>query len=251
MVGAILGGIYWRTYLSGLLPSGSNGIDVVLRNTCDQVYTYRVDGLEASFAGIGDLHQTQYDRLAGPVGVYGEYDALEGDELSCRYNVQAFASEEFEKIFITKNPWYFSITLGAVFVFTSAVFLLYDYAVEKRQRVVLRSALQSGAIVTSLFPDQVREQLYEEQQVSEKDEKVKSPDVEEGVEKPDKVIASSYPNCSVCFMDIAGFTKWSSSRTPTDVFALLESAYGAFDAIAEKRKVFKVETIGDCCEYNR
>jgi class 3 adenylate cyclase len=30
------------------------------------------------------------------------------------------------------------------------------------------------------------------------------------------------------------------------VFTLLETLYGAFDAIAKKRGVFKVETIGDC-----
>ena len=87
--------------------------------------------------------------------------------------------------------------------------------------------------------------------------------------------------------DIAGFTAWSSVRSPTQVFTLLETIYGvrnssivsfsstsllylatavnaldsvltddvfsipfnfycqAFDKIAEKRRVFKVETIGD------
>ena len=45
---------------------------------------------------------------------------------------------------------------------------------------------------------------------------------------------------------MAGFTAWSSTRSPEDVFTLLESLYGAFDNIAKKRRVFKVETIGDC-----
>jgi class 3 adenylate cyclase len=45
--------------------------------------------------------------------------------------------------------------------------------------------------------------------------------------------------------DLAGFTEWSSTREPEDVFTLLETLYGAFDKIAVKRKVFKVETIGD------
>lgn len=45
---------------------------------------------------------------------------------------------------------------------------------------------------------------------------------------------------------MAGFTSWSSQRSPEDVFTLLESLYGAFDSIAKKRRVFKVETIGDC-----
>jgi class 3 adenylate cyclase len=44
----------------------------------------------------------------------------------------------------------------------------------------------------------------------------------------------------------AGFTQWSSEREPEDVFMLLETLYGAYDAIATKRGVFKVETIGDC-----
>lgn len=46
--------------------------------------------------------------------------------------------------------------------------------------------------------------------------------------------------------DIVGFTQWSSERDPVDVFTLLETIYTAFDRVAVRRKVFKVETIGDC-----
>jgi Adenylate and Guanylate cyclase catalytic domain len=35
-----------------------------------------------------------------------------------------------------------------------------------------------------------------------------------------------------------------SARDPCQVFTLLETLYGAFDAVARKRGVFKVETIG-------
>jgi hypothetical protein len=47
-------------------------------------------------------------------------------------------------------------------------------------------------------------------------------------------------------IDIAGFTRWSSSRPPQNVFTLLESLYRRFDSKARARGVFKVETIGDC-----
>ena len=47
------------------------------------------------------------------------------------------------------------------------------------------------------------------------------------------------------FADIVGFTAWSSTREPEQVFVLLETLYHAFDASAEKRGVYKVETIGD------
>lgn len=59
-------------------------------------------------------------------------------------------------------------------------------------------------------------------------------------------IADLFPEATVMFGDIEGFTAWSSTREPSQVFVLLESLYGAFDALASKRGVFKVETIGDC-----
>lgn len=46
--------------------------------------------------------------------------------------------------------------------------------------------------------------------------------------------------------DIEGFTAWSSTREPAQVFNLLETVYGAFDEIARRRGIFKVETVGDC-----
>lgn len=48
------------------------------------------------------------------------------------------------------------------------------------------------------------------------------------------------------FADLVGFTAWSSMREPTQVFTLLETIYSAFDHIAKRRRVFKVETVGDC-----
>lgn len=35
-------------------------------------------------------------------------------------------------------------------------------------------------------------------------------------------------------------------RDPAAVFTLLETVYRAFDRVAKRRGVFKVETIGDC-----
>jgi len=48
------------------------------------------------------------------------------------------------------------------------------------------------------------------------------------------------------FADLAGFSAWSSTREPTQVFTLLETIYHAFDGIAQRRRGFKVETMGDC-----
>merc|ERR1719162_2362060 len=63
--------------------------------------------------------------------------------------------------------------------------------------------------------------------------------------KYSKPIAELFPDTTVFFGDIAGFTAWSSSREPAHVFTLLETLYGAFDKIAKQYGIFKVETIGD------
>jgi class 3 adenylate cyclase len=59
-------------------------------------------------------------------------------------------------------------------------------------------------------------------------------------------IADLFPSATVMFGDICGFTAWSSQREPAQVFTLLERIYNAFDKVAKRRNVFKVETIGDC-----
>jgi class 3 adenylate cyclase len=61
----------------------------------------------------------------------------------------------------------------------------------------------------------------------------------------DQPIADLFPHCTVLFADIAGFTAWSSTREPAQVFTLLQAVYQNFDTIAKRRRVFKVETIGD------
>jgi hypothetical protein len=62
----------------------------------------------------------------------------------------------------------------------------------------------------------------------------------------DDPIADLFPDCTIMFADISGFTAWSSEREPSQVFFLLETLYGEFDQLAHDLGVFKVETIGDC-----
>ena len=47
------------------------------------------------------------------------------------------------------------------------------------------------------------------------------------------------------FADVSGFTAWASARQPAEVFTFLEQTYSVFDGLAKKRKIFKVETVGD------
>lgn len=68
-------------------------------------------------------------------------------------------------------------------------------------------------------------------------------EAEVGASKP---IADLFPETTIIFADIAGFTAWSSTREPSQVFRLLETVYSEFDSIAKRRRVYKVEVVGDC-----
>jgi hypothetical protein len=51
-----------------------------------------------------------------------------------------------------------------------------------------------------------------------------------------KPFADLFPNVTVMFADISGFTAWSSVREPAQVFTLLETIYSCFDKVAKTCK---------------
>jgi class 3 adenylate cyclase len=108
--------------------------------------------------------------------------------------------------------------------------------------------MQSTAIVSSLSPQNVADRLMQQNSHMSNNKRLKS-FLSDNYNLTDDLnnqpIADLFPHTTVLFADIAGFTAWSSTREPSQVFILLQSVYQAFDVIAYHRKVFKVETIGD------
>jgi class 3 adenylate cyclase len=171
----------------------------------------------------------------------------------CPKTLSVYPSQEMEDDYVTSDPILLTVAALLIFVFTSMVFFLYDWLVERRQKKVMRTAVQSTAIVSSLFPSQVRDRLFPIEDAKEDADKGKNPKgfratdraADSGAKAAYSPVADLYPEATVMFADIAGFTAWSSVREPKQVFTLLETLYGAFDTIADRRGVFKVETIGD------
>jgi class 3 adenylate cyclase len=265
LVGLLTCVVYWRSYFVNILPENTNGIIVVLENTCDQKYTYQVNGPSVEYIGPGDQHDSVYDKfkMSTEEGAYLQSDDDRKRDIngSCLYRIHVYPSADFESSFVTDKPAIYTAVLVLVFLFTSAVFLAYDCYVERRQRVVMDTAIASSAIVSSLFPKVVRDRLYKGETKNESSGHGKMAQksilqnfMSDGrgdrqiteVQQASKPIADLFQDCTVLFADISGFTAWSSAREPSDVFVLLETLYGAFDKIAKKRRVFKVETIGDC-----
>ena len=61
----------------------------------------------------------------------------------------------------------------------------------------------------------------------------------------ESVIADHFAEVTVLFADIVGFTVLSNGRPPTEVVDLLNDLFRRFDAMAQRRGVEKIKTIGD------
>jgi class 3 adenylate cyclase len=166
------------------------------------------------------------------------------------------------------------LVVSFAFCFMILTFLAYDWFVQRRNQTVVGAAARANAILSTLFPKNIRDRLFEERELVEETAGQKKPllnrpgnkaqlssflnneadglNSEEDADDDDdfmyktKPIADLFPETTILFADISGFTAWSSTREPSQVFVLLETIYKAFDDIARRRRVFKVETIGDC-----
>lgn len=58
-------------------------------------------------------------------------------------------------------------------------------------------------------------------------------------------IAESYPETTVLFADVAGFTAWTNRTDPAQVIGLLDDLFTRFDDVATAGGVEKLKTIGD------
>lgn len=151
-------------------------------------------------------------------------------KVRCKYGIRIYPTQALEDEYINNEPLQFVLFLVFLFLFTTCAFLLYDCIVQRRHRLVMKKAREQTAVVSSLFPQAVREALPSI--LAKKDDKKDDKKTFRASEHPadttytmdDSVpVADLYPNCTVLFCDIAGFTSWSSQREPTAVFKLLET----------------------------
>jgi hypothetical protein len=259
VVGAIYTTMYWRFFFTDILPVNIHGVVCVLENNKGQKATYRIDGGEAAFLGTGDLHDSKYDYLERELDVASSIEDYAGPETRSfsavdlqndfiNYQLRIYPTEDFRYIYVTGSARDEALVIGGVFCLAAVIFLMYDYCVMRRQRIVLDRAVRSTAVVSSLFPENIRDRILNEDE-NENENKANAKKVAFRQSPRNKTtqsasgppIADKFPDTTVFFADLAGFTKWSSAREPEQVFQLLEAMFKQFDALALRRGVFKVE----------
>jgi class 3 adenylate cyclase len=293
-------------------------IVMVVDDRCgNDTMSFELHGSIVTYLGLGDLHETGMTELGQSHAVANcttRVDSLDASEIV--FNI--YPTPEMQDDYFTDQPtlnMVTSLSFGSVFFL---VFVIYDYMVRKRHDIITSDFLRSQEILSSLFPANVQERLFNthmmeasvdhfdldilhsppvrqkpfvqmpativegldegfvdvrsprpvhfeglistpKQRLIEDHKPTQSQRLQSFLSPPlvsqssDRALASKsepiadlFPEVTVMFADISGFTAWSSEREPAQVFQLLETIYHAFDKIAKKKRVFKVETIGDC-----
>jgi Adenylate and Guanylate cyclase catalytic domain len=202
------------------------------------------------------------------VGVIGE---LEDGTKDCPFRLSVYPTVKFREEYLTQLPWIVFGVVVAIFICMGCLFARYDILLTRRQTSLMNHALRTTHIIESLFPSNVHQRMFETSRDAGKvpgsiiKNSRKGSDVARVLDAMNggkdtknvddggdgdhavvngmyttKPIADLFPHTTIMFADIVGFTAWSSQREPTQVFALLETLFRAFDKIAKRLNVFKV-----------
>lgn len=148
VVAIIAMNFFWRNFLVDILPKKNVGLHVVVSNTCGQAFTYEINGAKARFLGTGDRHEDDFQSYELSADI-AHLPAFSGDDRSytgrpftddfCTYSFKVYPSQKMEKAYRSTDPIIFTVAAVAIFLFTSLVFLLYDWLVAVRQEKVMNT----------------------------------------------------------------------------------------------------------------
>ena len=122
-----------------------------------------------------------------------------------------YPTDTFKASYDSNTPEIFATVVAITFVLVAVVFYFYDVFVQKRNRHLVAKAAQTSAIVTSLFPEHMKERLINEReraQAAKKKGNLKSylheSQSADGVEAASRPMADLYLETTVIFSDIVG-----------------------------------------------
>eukprot|EP00526_Cylindrotheca_closterium_P004007 CAMPEP_0113645796 /NCGR_PEP_ID=MMETSP0017_2-20120614/24155_1 /TAXON_ID=2856 /ORGANISM="Cylindrotheca closterium" /LENGTH=1160 /DNA_ID=CAMNT_0000557583 /DNA_START=12 /DNA_END=3494 /DNA_ORIENTATION=- /assembly_acc=CAM_ASM_000147 len=255
-MGFLIGIVSWEAFFNFNLPPTVNGIYTVVKSNCGKKFTFVRNGNKPSFFESDDTHDPRYDvdKVMYPFFERQAGNLEEVDTEFCQFDLDIYPSDDFRASFDPTDPSIYAGLIVVAFVFFGAIFFLYDRFTKNRQKKLQEQAKRAEAIVTSVFPEGVGlrliQQAHQEATNPQSSKKMLNSFLSKndmtGANLRRKPIADLFPNTTVMFADIVGFTAWSSTREPSQVFILLETVYKEFDTLAKQREVFKVETVGDC-----
>ena len=112
--------------------------------------------------------------------------------------------------------------VNTVLLFTVMFYALRQ--VTRAEETAEREHQRSESLLTNILPPRVADRLKD---------------------RPETTIADAYPEASVLFADMGGFTARASDTTPEELVRFLNGVYTRLDALVERHGLEKIKTTGD------
>lgn len=192
VIGIVFSFVDWQVFLSGILEDEAEGMVIDLENTCDSSrYSFYVtDNDDVKFLGDDFEHDPNYSSMSERNALDGSgeesssdssdrrrilqensedpQDSSDHDGIECGFYVSTHATGGFVDNWERNTTVLYTIVVVSIFLFTGMIFLIYDWLVQRRQEKVMDTAEKTTAIVSSLFPKEVRDRMMAEQAAASK-----------------------------------------------------------------------------------
>lgn len=194
-------------------------------------FRYKLGGFEQDYSDWSNLRNVSYTNLKP-----GSYEFTVISQ-----NSDEVESLPTEPIVIVKKPyiwqqvWFWPLII-VIIIAAAALIVLHKYRSMKRYQIELEQKVEertrdlkqekekSESLLLNILPKEVAKEL---------------------TEHPNQTIAKKFPNITVLFTDIVGFTKMSDGMTAEAVVTMLNKLVSLFDERAKREGIEKIKTIGD------
>ena len=194
-------------------------------------FSYKLGGFESDYSNWSNLRNVSYTNLK-PGTYYFTVKSQNADDVQ---------SEPSDPITIIKEPYIWQLKRFWILLFLAIAGLagfgvwlkwrsMKRYQKELEQKVAERTRdlkianEKAEGLLLNILPKEVAAEL---------------------TEHPERTIAKNFPNATVLFTDIVGFTKMSGGMTAEEVVTMLNKMISMFDERAKREGVEKIKTIGD------
>jgi hypothetical protein len=214
LAGFLLGVTSFENIMDNVVQEGANGIVCVISDSCGTDITYELNGPESTFLGNADLHDKRFDKFMRSAQLEAYETIVEG---MCVHELKVYPSATLRASYDTNHPAIYTSVVALAFVVTALLLIIYDRMITRRQEKTMDSAIRTSNLVASMFPENVRDRLMEdvlqdEGKTSILDGKGNPSSVVGGLKT--RPIADFFPEVTIMFADISGFTAWASTREP-------------------------------------
>jgi hypothetical protein len=159
IAGILMSVINWNVYFTDMFAHENRKITIYTHSSCGgRSFTYLIDGPEATYLGEGDHHDSKYDYSESSSTISPLYSNSSIKDL-CVYDLHIYPTAEMEDQYMTNKPWTYAFAVVIAFVTFTMVFVAYDYYVMLRHKKMEATASRTHAIVSSLFPANVRDRI--------------------------------------------------------------------------------------------